>query len=189
MNPALYVLIGAAATGIFSIAKDMLVEGRRERAAREQLWRRELQDGRVACLLIADELDTLAMNFRLVAEKKRAPMRPIGESPFLSTREWHTGKAALARVIDQMDTWKSLTVVYHDADSMRTRFIVDGPAAPIADDQAQKAATRAKETAALAEVLEIAAATIVARLGVGLPSRPRQWYRGVVSRGRRLLGR
>lgn len=144
MNPALYVLLGAAATGLFAIAKDTLVEGRRERAAREQLWRRELQDGRVACPLIADELDTLSRNFVLVGEKKRSPMRPIGESEFLSTREWHAGKAALARVIDQMDTWKSLTVVYHDADSMRTRFIVDGPSAPVADDQAQKAATRAR---------------------------------------------
>jgi hypothetical protein len=85
-------LLGAAATGVFSIAKDMLVEGRRERAVREQLWRREMQDGRVACLLIADELDTLAMNFRLVAEKKRAPMRTLGESPFLSTREWHSNQ-------------------------------------------------------------------------------------------------
>jgi hypothetical protein len=167
MNPALYVLIGAAATGVFSIAKDMLVEDRRERAGREQIWRREMQDGRVACLLIADELDTLAMNLRLVAEKKRSPMRPIGESPFLSTREWHSGKAALAHVIDDMDTWKALTVIYHDADSMRTRFLVDGPSAPIADDQAERAATRAQDTAAAAEALNIAAVTIARRLEAG----------------------
>jgi hypothetical protein len=84
------------------------------------------------------------MNFRLVAEKKRAPMRPIGESPFLSTREWHAHKAAIARVIDQMSTWKATAVVYHAADSMRTRFTIDGPAAPVEDEQASKAATRAR---------------------------------------------
>jgi hypothetical protein len=169
VNPGVYVLLGVAATGVFSIAKDMLVEGRREHAAREEVWRREMQDARVACLLIADELDTLALNFRLVAEKKRSPMRPIGESPFLSTREWHAGKSALARVIDQMTTWSALTVIYHDADSMRMRFLTDGPMAPVADDQAVKAATRAVDTAAASETLNEAAVNIGERLKSGLP--------------------
>jgi hypothetical protein len=177
MSAAAYTLLGVGIASAFAIAKDLLVEGRRDRFERERLWRRESQDGRVACLLIADELDTLSHNFNLVATARRSPMRPIGgESPFLSTREWHSGKSVLARVIDQMDTWQSLTTVYHDADSMRTRFIIDGPNAPIADDQAEKAGIRAHETAALAEVLNIAAVNFVRRLEAGLPSRSR-WPR------------
>jgi hypothetical protein len=175
MNPALYLLIGAAATGGFSILKDFLVEGRRDRFDRERLSRRELQDARVACLLIADELDTLSGNFRLVATKQRSPMRPIGESPFLSTKEWHAGKTALARAIDQLDTWKSLAVVYHDADSMRNRFLIDGPNAPIAPDQVGKAEGRAKDASDLADGLYFASETIARRLAPG-PEGWRKWF-------------
>lgn len=181
MNPALYLLIGAAATAGFSIVKDLLVEGRRDRFDRDRLSRNEFQNARVACLLIADELDTLSANFTLVATKQRSPMRPIGESPFLSTKEWHSGKAALARVIDQLDTWKSLAVVYHDADSMRNRFLVDGPSAPVAPDQASKAGGRAKDASDLAALLYLASEAIVTRLA-SAPSWKKRWNRKAAAR-------
>jgi hypothetical protein len=176
VNAALYLLIGAGATGVFAIAKDLLVEGRRDRFDRERLWRRELQDARVACLLIADELDTLSGNFQLVGRKQRSPVRPIGESPFLSTREWHSGKAALARAIDQLATWQALAVVYHDADSMRNRFLADGPSAPVNVDQATKAELRAKDASDLAAGLYEASETIVSRLASGLPAPRKRWW-------------
>ena len=80
---------------------------------RERTRHRDLEDARVACLLIGDEVDTLASDHRLLAQLGRSLERPIPESPFLATAEWHAHKSELARVIDHVDTWKGLTSLYH----------------------------------------------------------------------------
>jgi hypothetical protein len=82
---------------------------------------------------------------------------------------WHSEKAALARVIDQLDTWKALAVIYHDADSMRNRFLIDGAVAPVSLEQAGMAKGRAEDAASAAALLYEASETIVKRLAPGPP--------------------
>jgi hypothetical protein len=165
VDAAAYALIGVAVGGGFGIARDRLVEGRRERAERNRVRRDELRDGRVACLLVADELDTLSVNFKLLADLGRAPQRPISESPFLSTHEWHAHKGELGRIVDQLDTWKALASLYHNADSMRVRLVHDGPEAPIPSERLPTCREDADGAAELADIVYDAVAVADRRLG------------------------
>jgi hypothetical protein len=165
VDPAVYTLIGVGLGGGLAMAQDFLLEGRREKAERQRVRRDELRDARVACLLIADELDTMALNFRLLARLGRGPERAISESPFLSTSEWHAHKGELGRVIDQVDTWKALASVYHDADSMRTRLIHDGPNSPIPKERIPACHEDADDAAELAGIVYDAITVIDKRLG------------------------
>lgn len=169
MDPVFYLVIGAGATGAFSLAKDWLLEGRREEIEGAKDRREHLEEGRIAALLIADELDTLAGNFRLLGDLGRAPSRPIGESPFLSTRAWQSNRAQLGRVIDQLDTWKALASLYHNADSMRARLIHDGPGALIPAARVATCHQHAVDSSELAEIVYDGVVELESRLAPAPP--------------------
>jgi hypothetical protein len=148
MSVAAYTLLAVVITSAIAIAKDLLVESRRDEAENWRIKHRELRDARVACVVIGDEIDTLASNFDLLAKLGRTLNRPIEDSPFPSTREWHAQKASLAYVIDQLDTWKALEGLCHNAESLRTRIVVDGPGTPLPThrlDELRQAGVDARE--------------------------------------------
>jgi hypothetical protein len=127
VDAALWTLAGVGAAGSLGLAKDWLIENRR----RTLQWKKE-RDGevraaRVASMLIADELDTHAMNYRQLAELGRTPVRPMPPN-FLSSSEWDAQKHDLARMtFIPTETWTGLTHAYHNAVQVRARVETDGP--------------------------------------------------------------
>ena len=180
MEEAIFTLIGVGLGGSISILKDLLAEDRRARSDREHSRLQQLADARVAALVVADELDTIGMNFKQLARLGRNIARPIGDSPFLATDAWRSHKTNLARVVHKLDVWKSLVNLYHNADSLRQRLIIDGPNAPIPADRVQTLHDDALRATELAETLYRAVVEIDIEIRA-IEERP-----GVVARALRL---
>jgi hypothetical protein len=127
-------LIGAG--GLFVAARTLHAEAVRDNRARLDETRRRYREVAVACRLVANELDTLADNFRLLAQRGRTLSRPIDQAPeYLRSREWVEHRGEIASIIDHYDTWARLASLYHNAESLRSRILVDGPNAPIPDER------------------------------------------------------
>lgn len=153
MNAALYGLLGVALGGGLALLKDSLIESHRDKNQRAAERRRELKAERVAALLLADELDSLAGDFKLLADLGRSLHRPITDAPFLPPRIWHQYGPQIAQGIDQLDTWKALASLYHNAESLRTRLIVDGPNAPIPPERLPTLRQHAADSRELSEIV------------------------------------
>jgi len=132
VNAAWWALAGVGAAGGLGLAKDWLIENRRTSLAWKRTREDELRSARVACLLIADELNTHAMNYKLLADLRRTAKRPVAQTPnFLSSREWEAHKLDLARLTAvPNETWQGLFNAYHNAQQLRSRIEIDGPEAP-----------------------------------------------------------
>lgn len=129
MNAAWWTLAGVGAASAFSLGKDWLLEDRRTALQRRKEREDELRAARIASMLIADELDTHAMNYRLLARLGRTPKRQVTQtSNFLSSKEWDAHKLDIARLtIIPPETWNGLTHAYHNAQQLRSRVELDGP--------------------------------------------------------------
>jgi hypothetical protein len=129
MNAAWWTLAGVGAAAAFSLGKDWLLEDRRTALQRRKEREDELRAARVAALLIADELDTHAMNYRLLARLGRTPKRQVTQTAnFLGSTEWEAHKLDIACLtIIPPETWKGLTHAYHNAKQLRSRVELDGP--------------------------------------------------------------
>ena len=117
------------------------------------------KDGILACLLIADELDTHAMNYKLLAHLRRTPKRPVAQTPnFLSSSEWEAHKLDLARLTAvPNETWQGLFNAYHNAQQLKSRIEIDGPEAPFPSHRIDDLRTHEAAATELASVLADAA--------------------------------
>jgi hypothetical protein len=121
---------------VLSIARDFFVERRREEREGTAQQRRDNQEARVVARLVGDELDTISQNLTGLAELGRSFGRPIdSHDGILPTKEWDEHKAALARLIDDRETWEAMSNLYHNARGLRARLVLDGPNVPFPADR------------------------------------------------------
>jgi hypothetical protein len=73
LSSAAWGFIGVVVGAALSIVKDFVVEGRRAKREREAESRREKVEVQIACRLVAEELDTIALDARTLTELQRTP--------------------------------------------------------------------------------------------------------------------
>jgi len=167
VSPAIWGFIGVLTGGFLSVLKDLVVERRREFRDRDRELRAENAEARIACRLVGEELDTIAFNFSTLAQLGCTPQREISEdAAFLPMQDWEAHKAVLARLLDDMETWEQLAIVYHNARSLRNRIQMDGPKAPLPQWGEERLAEDAASARALSVALRSAAAGPQSALGV-----------------------
>jgi hypothetical protein len=155
-------LIGAGGVAGFNLAKDWLLIDRRTSLEDRKEREDELRAGRVACLLIADELDTHAMNYRLLADLGRTPQRQVTQTRnFLSSEAWDEHKLDIARLTNvPQETWEGLTHAFHNAIQLRSRVELDGPEVPFPAHRIPTLKDHEAAATELAEILTAAAKRI-----------------------------
>lgn len=89
--------------------------------------RREAQDLLQARRLVAQELETLAIQLRTVARQGRAFLPELAD--FFETDEWEAHKATLARSLDGTQ-WRALASVYGQIASLRSALALSGEHEP-----------------------------------------------------------
>jgi uncharacterized protein YukE len=160
MSGGYWTLLGFGVAAVFSFASSWFLQSRRTWLE----WRKERDDelraARVAALMISDELDTHAMNYKQLHDLGRTPVRPLAPN-VLSSKEWEEHKVALARVTSvPIETWDGLTHAYHNAQQLRWRIEVDGPNVPFPPHRIRNLEDHAEASEELAEILSDAAKTI-----------------------------
>jgi hypothetical protein len=127
-------------------------------------------------LLIADELDTHAMNYRLLAELGRTPKRQVTETRnFLSTEAWDAHKLDIAQMTNvPEETWVGLTHALHNAVQLMARVQLDGPEVPFPAHRIPTLKNHEEAATELSEILMDAAKRIEAHL---TPTRRSGWRR------------
>ena len=115
------VFVGAASTGVVEYFL------RRRTEKREALKAKRL---------VGDELDTLRIQFNVIAEKRILPIRGLGEkeSGFLPTVEWGRWKEALAASLSG-DEWIAITSFYSATTAARALYVDYGHQAALDDGQ------------------------------------------------------
>jgi hypothetical protein len=166
---ALASVISSAVVGVGGLllgASAHRAETQRDERARREETRRRYRDIAVACRLVANELDTITGNFRFLAERSQTLSRPIDQAPeYLPSREWVEHRGEIASIIDHYDTWTALTSVYHNAESLRSRILVDGPNAPIPTERLQTLEHDAIRAAEVVAVLDVFAQAHLEAIG------------------------
>ena len=144
------VVVGVGVTG----AIDLFMERRRESRALADETRRRYRESVVTCRLIANEIDTIGENFRLLAGLKRTLTRPIHEAPgYLPSVEWTQRGSQLAGIVTDFDTWSIITSIYHNAGGLRSRMLIDEPGVEIPSERIPTLTRDADAAAQIAVVL------------------------------------
>lgn len=166
VDAAVWTLVGFGIAGALSFANNWLLEDRRTALQWRKEREDELRDALVATKLIADELDTHAMNYEMLLTLERSPMRPIAQYPnFLSSKEWDVHKTALARLpFIPVETWAGLSNNFHNALGLRSRLEVDGINVPFPPDRLPLLKDHAEAATELAGILRDASEKITQRL-------------------------
>jgi hypothetical protein len=132
VTEAIFGLVGVLIGALVTAGVNLHVEHRRERAAAIEAKRRRYAEIAVTCRLVANEIDTIGENFRLLAELKRTLIRPIHEAPgYLPSTEWATSRTKLAGIVADYRAWSEITSVYHNAGGLRARMVADEPGSPL----------------------------------------------------------
>lgn len=132
LTPSTWGFVGLVVGSLLTTFSNVVLDNRRAAREREAELRRENGEIRIACRLIADELDTIADNLSQVHRLGRTLSRPVSEyDGWLPSIEWKAHRDTLARVLDNDETWEQLATVYHNAASLRARALIDGPNAAL----------------------------------------------------------
>lgn len=123
---------GVVLGGLLVMLGDTIADWRKAKRD-DKLERRRLNaEVRVAARLIGDELDTIAENMEQLAQLGRTLERDATLNPgYLPSTEWQEHKRVLALVLDDTDTWRQFSTIYHNVGSLRARIALDGPKARI----------------------------------------------------------
>jgi hypothetical protein len=108
---ALVGLLGVAVGGVITWAVEFFFERRREQA-----------DLRQAKRLIAEELQTVWIDFDNLARDRRTPTSLVDPEAFLPTQAWQAHKATLARHLSDRE-WQELPLVAHAAGRLRVIYL------------------------------------------------------------------
>jgi hypothetical protein len=120
----------------------------------------------------------------LMARLGRTVAKPIADSPFLLTNQWHAHKGELAHAITDLDVWKRLTKAYYGADGLRVRVMHEGPGAPLPESRIRDLQEGAVEALQLSEIVYDGAVMIDARLNS--PSPRSRWLQAIAAPVRQL---
>jgi hypothetical protein len=179
MNAALWALVGVAATAAFGIARDWVNENRRTTVRGKEEREAEERAARIACMVIAEELDTHAMNYRKLAEDGGTPSWPIAQTPnFFPTGEWEAHNLELARLSSlPVETWVRLARAYHNAREIRSRVELLPPKSKFRAEGISDLRENADRADGLRDILKQRAEDIHAQFspGPGRLTRLRRW--------------
>ena len=131
MSGAVSALAGVVVGGFISAGTQWLLALQQARRDLRREAARFNLEMKTALRLVADEVDSLGLEFAELLKRGHSLKTPFAQMPhYLPVAEWEKSKTILAIGVDD-HTWTQLSALYYSVKSLRSKFSSEPPATPL----------------------------------------------------------